>query len=696
MKTIKLLMLKLTNFKGIKDLTIDLGGNDVDIYGDNASGKTTINDAFLWLLFNKDTLNRTVGIDESNFQIKTYDKDGNTYHGLDHSVKALLEIDGKSVILQKVYKEKWTKKHGEAERQLTGNTTDHYIDEVPVKKKEYDEYISSIIDEKIFKLITSPWYFNEKLNKKERRKTLFEICGDIDDDLVIDSNKKLEKLRGLLNDNTVEELRAKVRAKKKLLNDDLKQIPIRIDELVNSMPVVNEEELKEKSNEKVILDNKITELSNEIDQLNNKINDIDKQILDLSNVQAGWDNKNKLLSSKKFELQKLKDKVLGEIRIKIRQLEIDRNNLADDIIVYSDNIKKYENKVNENKDKIEKLQDEITKLRNDWSKENEKKFEVNEDFTCPTCGQELPEEMKENKIDKLKSQFESAKKNRLNEINYMGKKHVQDKEKLEEKNKDYVKKIEDLKNEIKINDEKIGHIEKEIAAAKAELENIDFTTNDEYITLKNEISKLEIELQNPDDTATVEKDRLLNSKKELNDKINVLKANISALDNEKEEINKVLASVDQVKKNNARIEELKDQERKLANEIAELEGQEYLTEEFIRTKVDLLESRINSKFKTVKFKMFNTLVNGALEETCETLINGVPFSNANNAAKINAGLDIINTLTEHYGVQAPIFIDNRESVNKLIQCNSQIISLIVSTDKSLRIETKNDLERIGA
>lgn len=148
-----------------------------------------------------------------------------------------------------------------------------------------------------------------------------------------------------------------------------------------------------------------------------------------------------------------------------------------------------------------------------------------------------------------------------------------------------------------------------------------------------------------------------------------------------------LAIKEQYKKSQERIKELSEREKQLSNEISELEGQEFLCDEFTRTKVDLLESRINSKFNAVRFKLFNTLVNGRIEDCCEVLINGVPYADANDAAKINAGIDIINTLLEHFNINVPVFVDNAESVNELIPCNSQVIRLVVTEDKELVIKT---------
>ena len=124
----------------------------------------------------------------------------------------------------------------------------------------------------------------------------------------------------------------------------------------------------------------------------------------------------------------------------------------------------------------------------------------------------------------------------------------------------------------------------------------------------------------------------------------------------------------------------------MAQEIANIEKTQYTIENFIKLKVDTIENRINEKFSLVKFKLFEDQINGGQVETCEALVNGVPFSSLNTASKINAGIDIINTLCEFYNVSAPIFIDNRESVVKLLDSNSQIINLIVSeSDKKLRI-----------
>ena len=214
MKSIILKTLILRNFKGIKDLRVDFN-RVTDISGDNAVGKTTIFDAFTWLLFDKNSL------DAKDFEIKTLDKNNNVIHGLEHEVSALLNIDGVEKKLSKIYKEKWTKKRGEAEKQLTGHTTDYYIDDVPVKKVEFQEAIGNIIDEKLFKLITNPLYFSTILNWKDRRNVLLSIIGDVDVMDVIKGNNTLKGFDALLGEKTVDDLKKTLAARKRKINQDV-------------------------------------------------------------------------------------------------------------------------------------------------------------------------------------------------------------------------------------------------------------------------------------------------------------------------------------------------------------------------------------------------------------------------------------------------------------------------------------------
>jgi predicted ATP-dependent endonuclease of OLD family len=231
----KLINLKLSNFKGIRKFEFRTDGKDVSIMGDNASGKTTLADAFMWLLFDKDSANR------KDFEIKTLGPDGEPEHGLEHTVEAILELeDGSQLALKKVFKEKWTKKRGSATAEFTGHTTDYCLDGVPVKKKEYDEKITEIADENIFRLLTDPRYFNEILHWQKRRELLLEVCGDVSDAEVIASKTDLSKLSEILGNRTIEQHRKVIQARRSEINKELERIPVRIDEVNLGLPRIDD------------------------------------------------------------------------------------------------------------------------------------------------------------------------------------------------------------------------------------------------------------------------------------------------------------------------------------------------------------------------------------------------------------------------------------------------------------------------
>ena len=194
--------LELENFKGIKSLSIDFS-NKTYIFGDNGTGKTTVFDAYSWLLWDKDSLNR------KDIDIKNWSKDGEV-HNLEHSVTGFLEVDGQEIKLQKIYKEIWTKKRGSLTETFTGHTTDYYFNDVPHKKGDYNDKIDNIISEENFYLLSNPRYFNEVLDKNQRKEIIFNHVDEVMKEELIEANQDLEKLD--LDNYTVDELRAMAKA----------------------------------------------------------------------------------------------------------------------------------------------------------------------------------------------------------------------------------------------------------------------------------------------------------------------------------------------------------------------------------------------------------------------------------------------------------------------------------------------------
>lgn len=663
----KILNLSVRNFKGIKNLAIDTAGGDLDIFGDNATGKTTVFDAFLWLLFGKDSQNK-----QMDDQIKFRDSTGTVDdQGVDHEVEGTFEVDGHKLNLKKVFSETWTKKRGSATATFTGHTTDYFIDGVPVKKKEYDSRIGDIADEGIFKLLTNPLYFNEQLHWQERRKLLLEVCGDIEDAEVIDQavtvgNKDMLQLLTVLNSGrTLDDHRKVIRSKQATINKELKEIPARVDEVQRGLPDTNG------------LFNPET-LEVEVKSIEKQKRDVQSQIVRVENGGEIADRE-KALREVESRIISILNKHRESQSDKTYQKRLQLNDLKSEAQVLQGTIKTDKQRASELNETAESITRQMEALRGSWFEKNERQFTFEQSDTCPTCGQKLPADQLEAAREKAQASFNATKSAALEKINADGKK-------LKEQLETAAGKISDLNNSILANESKLQTLNEKIGALQTEIENTpaapDLSENADYQAAVKDKESIQGQIDSlKSESAAV---------------IRKLQSESGMLDQDIMARQKKIAAIEQRKDGEKRITELKAEEEKLAAEYEKLEGELFLTEEFIRTKVNMLDERINSKFKFARFKLFNQQINGGLEECCETLGNGVPYSaGLNNAARINVGLDIINTLSAFYEFEAPIFIDNSEAITKLAKVNAQVIRLVVSEpDKSLRVEHQNSKEAI--
>ena len=651
MKKLTLMNLTLKNFKGIKSFELQADGEDARVFGDNATGKTTLFDSFLWLLFGKDSNGR------SDFAIKTLEG-GKEINNLEHEVSASFLLDGQPLSLRKVYKEKWTRKRNAPTAEFTGHKTDHEVDGVPVSKKEFEERVSLIVQEDVFKLLTSPLYFNEQMKWQDRRKTLLEICGDVAFDDVLAANKELASLPTILKGREIDAHRKVIASRRAKINEELDRIPVRIDEINKSMP---ETQIDVSS-----IEVEIAKVEKELDEASTQINNI-------KNGSAVTEKKNELrqlemdLESLKRELEAESVEQGYKVQAKIQEEQ--------------SNVSILQRKADDVKHRIEMLQKDVSgfdekliNLRNNWSEEDDKTFEHKEECECPTCGQALPEEQLQAARDKAVSTFNTKKSNELERISSLGKSIGADKDET-------LKEIEKLKAQSDASAKDLDAKAKTIEKLNAELNELRESVKDARQDPKyQELLKKQTETKEAIDAM----------QSNVSESIADIEKEVIGLKDKRTKLNASIAEHAQVKASEKRIAELEEQQGELSKEFEELERQLYLTESFIRSKVELLEAKINSKFKYARFKLFSTQVNGGLQEVCETTFEGVPYSSGlNNAARINVGLDIINTLSEHYGIQAPIFVDNAEAVTQLAETESQLISLVVSEqDKQLRIESQ--------
>jgi len=648
----KLHKLVLTNFKGIKSFTLDAQGQDIDIYGDNATGKTTLADAFMWLLFDKDSNNR------KDFEIKTLGPNGEPEHGLDHSVEAILELeDGSQLALKKVYMEKWQKKRGYATAEFTGHTTDYFIDGVPVQKKEYDARIAEIADENIFRLLTDPRYFDEVLHWQKRRELLLEVCGDVSDEEVINSKSDLSKLSEILGNRTIEQHRKVIQARRSEINKELEKIPVRIDEVTLGLPKIDDITNPEA-------------LPNDIAKLREELRSKQEE---LAQARAGGKIAELTAKTRMIEAKMLEEKnrMIGEAT---RQSDL----LREELFQVNDTISKTKSEIDYRKMKarntkteISNLEEKLKTLRTSWYAEKSKTFEFDQSETCPYCGQALPQEQLQEAREKALAEFNRKKAEQLEAINAEGRRLAARKSELEDELKDLLREQEMLEATLPGLEKKQEALQTEIKSIQDSLKNLEPSA--EFIRLQKEHEEIQEQIrQAQEDVST----SVATVQKEIDDLSDAIRA-----------LEQAKARLEARESGLKRIEELKAEERKLAAEYEDLERQLYLTEEFVRTKVRMLEDKINSKFRMARFKLFNVLVNGGIEECCETVYNGVPYSNLNNGARLNIGLDIINTLAEHYGFAPPVWLDNAESVTDILPTKGQQIRLVVSEkDKQLRVE----------
>lgn len=647
---LRLIRLRLRNFKGIAEFELDAGGQSIEVYGDNATGKTTLFDAFTWLLFDKDSANR------KEFEIKTLGRDGEAAHGLEHEVEGVFRHGGRTFSLRKVYSEQWTKRRGAAEREFTGHTTEYFIDGVPVRKGDYDSAVAAICDEKLFRLLSDPSYFNEQLHWQERRALLLEVCGDIDDREVIATDPELAPLAEILGKRSLEDHKKVVRATRAKINKELEQIPVRISEVQRGLPDIagfvpdkaaKDLEAARTERKRLLEELALIEGGGEAAQVRRRLSEIDAELLDIetrarTEVEEALSAKRRALEQARTELSR------GE-----RELEDKR-----------DVLRRIE-------ERTAQVETDLEALRAKYRAVAAETFDYADETACPTCGQVLPQEMVEAARAKALERFNASRAERLERLNAEGKALRGRKDQADREVERYRLDCQKVEAALPALRAKVSQLEAEVAAlAEAPLE-LDEDPDHQKLVAERAVltQKLEAGHASQPDTGP-------------------LRAKLERLESEVAALERTLSEVEQHRRGLSRIRELKAEEKRLAAEYERLERELFLIEAFDRAKVRLLTDRINSRFRLARFKLFNVLVNGALEDCCETTVDGVPYGTAlNRGARLNVGLDIIETLAEHYGFRAPIWIDNREAVTRLIPIKGQLISLVVSEpDKNLRVE----------
>jgi DNA repair exonuclease SbcCD ATPase subunit len=655
----KILLKRLTlrNFKGIKTFETDFDPRETFIRGANATGKTTLMDGWLFLLFGKDS------DDRKDFNIKTLDGNGDPLHYLDHEVEALLQVDDQAMTLKRVFKEKWVKQRGSAEATMQGHESTFFVNGVPVTMREYQGKIDTLIcPESTFKILTNPLYF-PSLPWQEQRGMLFKMAGDVSDKDIKLTKEMIEMMSGLRG-KTVEEYKREIAATKKKIKDQLDVIPARIDEVKRGIPVASNWEALEKSLAEQ--QDKMKELEARFASESSKLNALGEQRRGLQDT----------INSKKTRLQAIEFEVRYNANREVEEVKIKHKELTDSILTMTKDMERLEARAAHLANEAASLVTERETLIAQWREINGKTLLFDEgDFMCPTCKRPLDD----NDIFEKKQQMEYA---------FNGNKAIQ-LEKNVWAGKAIKDRIEHTNAAIKTNAENIAALINQIAETKEQRHRLEekipqespalgqlLRDNNEHVGIYNEIEALQQNLNSIPET--IDLSAFHTEKQIIQDKIDGFKM--------------LLADKALIAKAETRTGELLEDQKRLSQELADLEKTEFAIAAYIKAKIEAVEGRVNSKFKIVKFKLFDQQLNGAEVETCTMTIDGVPFADLNSASKIMGGMDVIRSLSTFTNIWAPIWIDNRESTTLIPEMKCQIINLYVDPNYKQLTVINNDTD----
>lgn len=645
MTEIKIKRLSLENFKCHRNLTLNFDGGNASIYGDNASGKTSVYDALTWLLFGKDSQ----GNGEKNIEIKPLDANGEVKdHEALTAVEAVLDVNGEEVTLRRTYREVWTTKRGSSQASYDGNTSEYYVSGVPCKRNAFQDKVNELVSEDTFRMLTSVSYFANGISWQDRRAVLFRVAGVMDDAQILATNETFAPLVDSMGRLGLEDYKRKLLSEKKKFVGAKTEIPARISECQKTIEDIQG------------LD--FSKAKAQVDALQATLNGVSEQIVAIEHDNAA-DQKRMEIREAQLELTALENENRA-YRDSQTAGQTDTKALHQNLRVYEMNLRSKQDSLTYNTDMLSEYDSRIDASRSRWISVNGERFAAG---NCPTCGQRLPAEQ----LHKAEDAFESSKKQRLAEIE-------QTANALKKAKADTAARIEDIRKEIGELETGIADTRMHIAAAEAarvEPKDMDGYT-ERKDAIGNRINALLGELH----------DMMMNSS-EVIEKLRDEKSEIQTAIRDQMAIVNKESLLDYSRK---RVDELREDAKNAAECLEAIEKMLFLMDEYSRYKTRFVEDSINGLFRIARFRLFREQANGGVEDRCDVVYDGVPYISVNNGMKINLGIDIINTLSVAYGVRVPLFVDNAESVTNLEKCGSQIIRLVVSeNDKELRVNYEN-------
>lgn len=672
MKKILIDKICLRYFKGVENKEIVLGDNINVVKGRNGIGKSTIADAISWVLFGTNQAGAT------KFGIKTKDKDGKEIGDVAHSVEISLSVqDEQEGMMCYVLTRTLTET-----RKDDGSVTNNYTYKVDGEVEtagDFKKVVDAICPEEVFRLCSSPYSFTQ-MDWSEQRKRLNEMFGVPSVEDVTGGDKKYDAIKELLEKDDVDKILKHLNYKRKEVQKNLDEVPVRLEALKNVLPKAEDWAAVEK----LILEKRkeITETRKNLNTIDNGGADFIRKYQNISTLNL--DHKRKRIMEESAQLR------LGEI---IKANAEAKTACKKAVAEAEQNIEDLKQKLKSFDRALEKCDARMNELdaanadgKEKWKLIKARTWEWNEDDAfCPTCKQALPE-------DQVQKIMEESKKAFLNNQASDLKKLGDDAARIKEEVKKCEENTEYFKTQQKATQTQLDKAEAELIEARKALEEQTKKEEDkvsvetllaekpEYKQVCDRIKKIEAEQEKPADEGMSEEDKKLKAdvEKKLKD-----------LESEREVLASRLAVKAQWEKVNAQIVGLQEERTQWKEQVDSLDEKIKAASDFQKRSCEVLEENVNRRFKLVRWKMFRRQLDGTDKPWCECSVDGVPYSDLNTAAKINAGLDITSTLKQYYGVDVPCVIDNAETVQEPLYEGGQQIRLTVTDDEDIVIGYEN-------
>lgn len=644
---IRLISMHVENFRGVRDFTLTPHGDSITVFGANGTGKSTLAAAFMWLLTGKDAQGR------DNYNLFPLDADGKRVPGCTPTVTAVLLADGRETVLTRSIAEKWTKRRGAASAEYAGDETRFSIDEVPMSAGEYAQRVSDFAPGQMLALLTNAAWFSEQTKDyKERRKYLMTYFGGVEPADVFDAHTELESLRDMLGTHSVDELTKILSDRRKRLRDAMAAIPARIDENRKQLPDALPD-VRDVTSKRSALNVEISKARYELEHT-----DTASERRKLEHELADAEERLRAVPAKRRAMEAAASAKYDAERVQAMARAVRDQTEA------AAKLNTCESESADAQRKLDCAQARRDELRSEWVKVSAEEPDVAD--VCPTCGQSLPADLVREALDR----WNSARAENLAHI--------------AEEGAAASSRIEELERTLSAANGRAQAARREYERLTDALRQIEAQRSSAPVSMSKELDEEENSLRSRCEQLRA---RLSDGSAEADRVHRALTNRIDEMQKQSDVLTAQLAEIDHARALKKRIDELEVEQRETLRALDETERGIELCQDFTRALVSMLTDRVNSRFPTVRFRLFEEQKNGGLREVCEASVDGVPYGALNTAAKLRANIEIAAAFGLAAGASLPLFLDNRESVTELeIPGGMQVVNLIVKSGAPLGTE----------